>query len=175
MDIKISSSWFVLQVITGREKKIASLLSKLNLNYLKPYLPQKKLKIKKQGQIKEVISPLYPGYIFIIGNWDINEAKTIIKNPGIVKFVGGMISPGVLRKEEKELILNITSDGLAGYSKAVKIGSKIHIVSGPLKQLEGCIESVDRRKQRVIVKLPLLNSSIKVSLGFDYIELKDEN
>ncbi|MCK4796150.1 MAG: hypothetical protein KAT05_02145, partial [Spirochaetes bacterium] len=39
MEIKKSSNWYVMQVITGKEKKVEALLLKLKLNSLVPFLP----------------------------------------------------------------------------------------------------------------------------------------
>ncbi len=175
MEIKKSSNWYVMQVITGKEKKVEALLLKLKLNSLVPFLPKKKLKIKKRGIVKDLISPLYPGYIFIIGEWNIEEAKKMIKSPGAIKFIGGVKSPGILLEEEKGIIKKIAKTGVAEYSKVIKIGNKIRVLSGALKEFEGVIESVDRRKQRAIVRLPLLNSMVKVTLGFEYIESKEKS
>ena len=169
MRLKSTENWFVLQGLGGKEKKIEEFLNRIETEYLKPFLPKKKLKIRKRGKQKEVIQPLYPGYIFIIGIWNLEEAKRVLQIPGAVKFVGGLNSPGVLLQEEKAAIKKIIKGDIAEYSKVVKVGSKIKILSGPLKELEGEIVSVDRRKQRAIVKLPLLNSKVKVTLGFEFI------
>ena len=163
-------NWYVLQVIGGKENKIEEYIQKLETDSLTPFLPRKKLKIRKGGQTKDVIKPLYPGYIFIIGKWNINDAKKIIQLSGVVKFIGGLFSPGTLKNEEKEIINKITKDGIAGFSQVIKENTKIKVISGPLKELEGVIQSVDRRKQKAIVNLPLLNSVVKVTLGFEYLE-----
>jgi transcription termination/antitermination protein NusG len=166
----VNINWFVLQTIVGKEQKSVELLSKINLTSLKPFLPKKKIKIKKNKITKDVILPLYPGYIFILGDWDFTDAKNILLVPGVIKFVGGVKNPGRLLDEEKTLILKLTKDGVINYSKVVNDGSRIKIISGPLKDMEGTIESVDRRKQRAVVRLTLLNRLIKVSLGFEIIE-----
>ena len=100
--------------------------------------------------------------------------KKIIQLSGVVKFIGGLFSPGTLKMEEKEIINKITKDGIAEFSKVIKENTKIKIISGPLKELEGVIQSVDRRKQKAIVNLPLLNSIVKVTLGFEYIESNEK-
>jgi transcription termination/antitermination protein NusG len=174
MKKKASQNWYVLQVITGKEAKIEKMVSLLDLASLSAFLPRKILKIRKKGIVTDAATPLYPGYLFVVGTWDINEAKKIVNITDAVKFVGGNSSPGFLREEEKELIQKIVKDGVAGYSKVVKEGTKIKVVSGPLKELKGVIESVDRRKRRAVVKLPLLNSTIKVTLGFEYIDEMSE-
>src|SRR4030042_5449428 len=163
--------WFVLQVISNRESKIADNIMKLNLPYLKPFMPQKKIKIKKQGVIKDINVPLYPGYIFLKGNWKQKDAKKILQIQYTVKFIGGVNNPGYLKREEIDLINKIAKDGICNYSQVVNEGNKIKIISGPLKELEGQILSVDRRKQRATVFLPLLNSNVKVTLGFEFIEI----
>jgi transcription termination/antitermination protein NusG len=162
--------WYVLQVIGGKENTIEQFIQKLETESLKAFLPQKKLKIRKMGKTRDVIKPLYPGYIFVIGKWNIKDAKKITQLPGAVKFIGGLFSPGTLQIQEKEIINKITKEGIAGYSQVIKEGSKIKIISGPLKELEGVIQSVDRRKQKAIVNLLLLNSVVKVTLGFEYME-----
>ncbi len=168
----LNADWFVLQTIAGKEKKIEELVNKLHPVDLKPYLPRKQLKIKKNKKTREMVLPLYPGYLFIVGEWNPEEAKNIQLIPGAIKFIGGMTRPGMLQAGEKEIILKIAKDGIIGYSKVMKDGSKIRIISGPLKELEGTIESVDRRKERAMVRLSLLNRTIRVSLGFEYINVE---
>jgi transcription termination/antitermination protein NusG len=174
MNFNLNDNWYVMQVVTNKEEKVLNYILKNKTENLTPFLPKKILKIKKSGVQKDQVKPLYPGYIFIFGYWDLSEAKVMLKTPGAVKFIGGINAPGILTKEEKELIAKITKNGVAEYSKVIKIGSKIKIVSGQLKELEGVIESVDRRKQKAVVKLPLLNSIVKVTLGFEYIN-ENEN
>ena len=173
MTLNFNDNWYVLQVVTNKEEKILNYILKNEPKNLFPYLPKKVLKIKKAGLQKDQVKPLYPGYLFIIGKWEILEAKSVIKTPGAVKFIGGINAPGILTKGEKEIIIKITKNGVAEYSKVIKEGSKIKVVSGPLKELEGEIVLVDRRKQKVVVKLPLLNSIVKVTLGFEFINVNE--
>ncbi|MBN2544401.1 MAG: KOW motif-containing protein [Spirochaetes bacterium] len=165
--------WFVLQVLSNRENKIVDNIGKMDLPHLRPFLPQKKIKIKKLGVVKDVIVPLYPGYIFILGTWVLEEAKKILQIQYTVKFIGGINNPGYLKKDEIDLINKIARDGICNYSKVVSEGNKIKVISGPLKELEGQIISVDRRKQRAVVFLPLLNTNVKVTLGFEFMEIKN--
>lgn len=167
----LQENWYVLQVIGGKEKRVLEHLKSLKLAGYRVYLPLKKLKIRKAGKFSEKLSPLYPGYLFIIGSWDLYEIKQILGVSDVIKLVGGISNPGRLNDDEKRVIKSITgSNGVAPFSKVVNEGSKIKVISGPLKELAGRIISVDRRKQRAVVELPLLNSTIKVSLGFEYFE-----
>ena len=167
-------NWYVLHVVSGREDKIVSLIKKKSPENLAPFIPQKKLKIRKGGAIRESVAPFYPGYIFLIGKWNIDEAKPILEIRNVINIVGGIKTPGCLTDDEKTLLKKIAKDGLVEYSKVIKEGSKIKVISGPLKEIEGFIVSVDRRKNRATVSLPLLNSFVKVTLGFEYLEEDNE-
>ena len=61
-------------------------------------------------------------------------------------------------------------DGLISLSKAYKIGDRIQIVDGPLKDMEGLITRIDRRNQSGQVTLTLGGKQRKVWLGFKIIE-----
>jgi transcriptional antiterminator NusG len=165
-------TWYVLQVLTGREKSLHKRIEDLSLVSMSVFLPLKKMKIRRLGKTRDVIAPLYPGYLFLVGDWDLQEIHDILKLNGTVKILGGHATPGRLDDEEIHLIQTITRNGIAEPSRVIKEGSKIRVVSGPLKELEGVIVSVDRRKQRAFVQLPLLNSTVKTSLSFEYLEEK---
>ncbi len=47
---------------------------------------------------------------------------------------------------------------------------RIRIVAGPLKNLEGMIVRVDRRKGRARVRLALYEDSFEVDFGFEALE-----
>lgn len=171
MENDLRENWYVLQVIGGKEKKVLEQLDSMELQRYRAYLPLKKLKIKKGGKFSEKLSPLYPGYLFMIGKWDFAEIKSVLAVSDVIKLVGGISSPGTLDDDEKRIINAIAGrEGVAPFSKVVNEGTKIRVISGPLKELEGKIISVDRRKQRAVVEMPLLNSTIKVTLGFDFFE-----
>jgi transcription termination/antitermination protein NusG len=61
-------------------------------------------------------------------------------------------------------------DGLIGMSRAYRLGDRIHIIDGPLKDMEGCITRVDRRNKSGQVTITFGGRTIKIWLGFDIIE-----
>lgn len=61
-------------------------------------------------------------------------------------------------------------NGVIGLSHAYRIGDRIQIVDGPLKDLEGHITRVDRRNRSGQVTLAFGGNTFKVWLGFDIIE-----
>lgn len=61
-------------------------------------------------------------------------------------------------------------DGLLGFSKAYREGEQVRIVSGPLKDMEGCITKVDKRGRSGQIAVRFDSRVIKVWLGFDMID-----
>lgn len=61
-------------------------------------------------------------------------------------------------------------DGYLAFSKAYQVGNKVHIFSGPLKELEGQIQKVDRRGKSARVVLQFFNMAVSAWLGYELIE-----
>lgn len=60
--------------------------------------------------------------------------------------------------------------GLITISKACQEGDRVKILSGPLKDLEGCILRVDKRNRSGQILLTFNEKTIKAWLGFDLVE-----
>ncbi len=60
-------------------------------------------------------------------------------------------------------------NGVIRLSKAYQIGDRIHIVDGPLKDMEGQIIRIDRRNRNGQVALHVGGNLIKVWLGFELV------
>lgn len=66
-------------------------------------------------------------------------------------------------------------DGLFGFSKAYREGEHVRIISGPLKDMEGKIQRIDRRGRSGQVCFDFNGRSIAVWLGFDLIDSVTES
>ena len=62
------------------------------------------------------------------------------------------------------------NQGLIGLSRVYRVGDRIQIADGPLKDLEGHITRVDRRNKSGQVSIVFGGKTIKIWLGFNYIE-----
>jgi transcription termination/antitermination protein NusG len=157
-------------VLCGKEFFVEKYLLSLLLTNLFPLLPKKKQKIRKNKILIDVIRPLFPGYIFLLGKkFDCCEGNKILHSPNVIRILGGLNNPAVLSKSEKMVVSNIIKYCFDGYSKVLKEGNKVKVVSGVLKDLEGMIVSVDRRKQTAMLKVPMMNTEVKFSLAFEYL------
>ncbi|MBQ8953633.1 MAG: hypothetical protein IJ048_05920 [Clostridia bacterium] len=64
----------------------------------------------------------------------------------------------------------LDQDGEIGLSKARRVGDRIQIQQGPLKDLEGCIVKVDKRGRSGQVKLDVNGRTLTVWLGFELLD-----
>lgn len=61
-------------------------------------------------------------------------------------------------------------DGCISFSTAYREGDRIRIVSGPLKDMEGMISRIDKRRRSGQVTVKFNQRDVKLWLGFDLIE-----
>ena len=61
-------------------------------------------------------------------------------------------------------------NGVLPLSKAYKIGDRIYIIDGPLKDLEGSITRIDKRNRSGQITLNFAGREQKVWLGFDIVK-----
>ena len=57
--------------------------------------------------------------------------------------------------------------GLLPFSRAFEEQNRIRIVSGPMKDREGCVEKIDRRGRTALVRLEFQGRIFRVWLGFE--------
>ena len=173
-------SYFVVQVKTGWEEKFLTGAKKaLDAKKVAFLWPRKKLKIRSRGKWKEKAASIYPGYIFLETQSIDNELYRALRRvQGFSHFLRDNHNIEPLSRADEEIVKHLISYGeVIEKSKAVfDKNDRIHIISGPLKGLEGLIVSVNRRKGRVKIRLNLYNNTFYADLGFEAVATpKDEN
>jgi transcriptional antiterminator NusG len=132
--------------------------------------------IKRKGKYLNSLAAVFPGYIFI----EAENRDGVILNQQLFKNTEGFLR---FLKSNQE-ITPLTGGGLdialhfikkvgavAGRSKVYfDENSRIVVLEGPLKGLEGRIIKVDKRKRRAKITLDLYNDSFSIDLSFEVIE-----
>ena len=98
--------------------------------------------------------------------------------PGFCRFLQSNQDIRALPDQERRLIFKLMSGGeVAGESTVVfDVNDRIKVIDGPMKDLEGEIIKVDKRKKRAKIKLKLYENSFSIDFGFKILELiKEEN
>ncbi|MDR0457297.1 MAG: antiterminator LoaP, partial [Treponema sp.] len=162
-------NYYAIQVKTRSENKFLKLFKSLHPEITFPvYFPQRRLDIRKNGKVKASLSAVFPGYIFIEAESDsemIASQWHFRRTEGFYRFLKSNRDITPLSGHDLELALHFVknTDQIAGKSLVYfDENSRIVVIEGALKGLEGRIIKVDKRKGRAKVKLDLYNDSFAV-------------
>jgi transcriptional antiterminator NusG len=147
--------WYALFVKSGSEERIAKDLAE-RIPDVGFHVPKKLMNERKGGKWRNVIRPLFPGYILVHGELT-PDIYYHIKGVSDIYFVlkEGW-TPLEIYEEEIRPILHLMGDGdVIGASGIVMKGDKVFVKDGPLKTFDGMVRSVNRRKGRAKVLFSL--------------------
>jgi transcription antitermination factor NusG len=151
--------WFALQVRVRHELGVADYLGGLGYEW---FLPLYRSKKRWSDRIKEIRSPLFPGYLFCRFNQ--HDRLPILKTPGVVQIVGFNRIPAVVDETEISALQTLMATGVANQPcPYLEIGDKVRIESGPLRGLEGILMDF-KGHHRLVLSVTLLQRSVAVEI-----------
>lgn len=166
--------YYVIQVKTrGEGKYLKRAEQVLQCIDAKLLWPRRNLKIRRKGEWENIVSPIFPNYLFLeTGQFNLYIFDSFKKIPGFYRFLQSNNNIISLSKGDKETLTHFLSFGEIVDKSLVVFdkNNRIQVVSGPLKGMEGSIVKVDRRKGRVKVKLDLYKNSYLIDFGFEALD-----
>jgi len=172
-------AWYVVQTYSGLEgaakRNLESRIESMNMqDYIfKVLVPEEKsYEKKKNGELKEVITKPFPGYVFI----DMivtDETWFMVRNtPMVTGFLGssgGGAKPVPLPEEEMEPILRLA--GLAQERKFDgNIGDTVQIIGGAFSGQVGKIDEIDYQKGIVRVLVDFFGRLTPTEVDFSEVK-----
>lgn len=131
------------------------------------FLPLYKTRRRWSDRVKEVDSPLFPGYLFC--RFDPFDRLPILKTPGVTQIVGYNHVPIPVDEQEIESIRNLVASGVPNFPCAyLEIGSKVRIEAGALRGIEGILTEL-KGKRRLVLSITLLQRSVAVEIDSDVV------
>ncbi len=165
----LSYNYYVLLVESGREEIIKKSIEGLLEEKEAILLPTRDLYIKKAGKITVQTKPLFSGYLFLKIEYVKGEfLKNLKQIKGFFKFLNSNQDIVPLRKDEIEVLGSFLKKAYRATVSSVIFNDndKIVVKNGPLKEFEGRIIKVDKRKQRAKVQLSMYNESHTIDFSF---------
>lgn len=181
------SKWYVLRVVSGKERKIKEYLDKdivrngWNNIVRQVFLPVEKVYKVVNGKKVMRERNFYPGYIMIEVtdgklNDDMIQSMSNISN--VMHFLtdgkgskGNIIS---LRKAEVNKMLGkvdeMSDSGGMTMSEPFIIGETIKIIDGPFNDFNGVIEEVNDEKKKLKVQVKIFGRATPVELSYMQVE-----
>jgi transcription antitermination factor NusG len=152
-------SWFALQVRARQEFRISE---HLRSNGYEWYLPLYKCRKRWSDRIKDMESPLFPGYLFC--RFDPLYRLPILKIPGVIQIVGFNRQPAPVNEAEIRVIQAVEDSGLPSQPYPyLEVGDKVQIESGPLRGLAGLLVEF-QGNHRLVLSVTLLQRSVAVNI-----------
>ena len=175
------TKWYVLRVVSGKEKKVKEYLDKEvsrgGWDQVKQvFLPVEK--VYKVANGKKVMRErnYYPGYVMIeIANGKLtDDLRDIIKNTTNVIHFLGKENAIALRKAEVNKMLGKMDEmaevGGISMSEPFIVGETIKIIEGPFNDFNGVIEEVNDEKKKLKVTVKIFGRSTPVELNYMQVE-----
>jgi transcription antitermination factor NusG len=154
-----SFPWFALQVRTQHERGVAEQLSVKGYEW---FLPLYTCRKRWSDRVKEVDTPLFPGYLFC--RFNVHERLPILKTPGVIQVVGYNRRPVSIDENEIHAIQTLVSAGIPNQPwPYLHAGDKVQIESGPLRGVSGILTDF-KGKHRLIVSITLLQRAVAVEI-----------
>jgi len=179
--VQPDTKWYVLRVISGKERKVKEYLDKDILRngwtvIKQIFLPVEKVYKVQNGKKVMRERNFFPGYIMIecAGGKLHDDIISAIKNTTNVIHFLGKENPIALRKAEVNKMLGKIDEmsDAAGMimSEPFIIGETIKIVDGPFNDFNGVIEEVNDEKKKLKVTVKIFGRSTPVELNYMQVE-----
>ena len=176
------TKWFVLRVVSGKERKVKEYLDKeISRGGWSEVVKQVFLPVEKVYKVangKKVMRErnYYPGYVMIeITDGKLSDdLRDTIKNTNSVIHFLGKENPIALRKAEVNKMLGkmdeMAEAGGVSMSEPFIVGETIKIIEGPFNDFNGVIEEVNDEKKKLKVTVKIFGRSTPVELNYMQVE-----
>jgi transcription antitermination factor NusG len=166
-----AGSWYALTVKPQHEFRVAQSIGSVagdgvdaaGDNATQGFVPVYKDKRVWSDRVKILEVPLFSGYVF--ARFDHTAVKgRIVRIPGVRSIVefGGV--PAALREDEIEGIRRLVDSGFPLQPwPFLKAGQRVRVEQGPLRGVEGVIQS-QKDAWQMVVSLEILQRSVAVTL-----------
>lgn len=165
--------WYVIQVATGKEEQILSMIKKYGIQkYLKEcFSPKYERGRKYLGQWRQEESILFPGYIFVISDQIEKLYQSLKYVPELTKILGFGEKWTPMEKEDIEIVEQLSGkERVVRFSKGYIAGNKVVVSEGPLQGMEGVIKKIDRHKRKAYLEIPMFGRVLNAQVGLEIVE-----
>ena len=170
----MEKEWYVVNTYSGHESKVKEKLEMraesmgFKDNIFRIIVPEETVKeTMKDGSIKEKKKKMFPGYI-LVEMIMTDEAWYIVRNtPGVTGFIGSSgkgAKPTPLKPQEIDKILANMGMTRMDVDKELTVGTKVTIVDGPFKGMDGTISTLDLENSRLTVLVDLFGQETSVEV-----------
>jgi transcriptional antiterminator RfaH len=156
----VMEAWYVVHAKTRQERLAAEHLTRQHYHV---YLPLLRTPKRRRDHWRDVIEPLFPGYLFIRVDLHLQNTAPIRSTHGVLGLVrfGGEPKPVPIDLVEYLLAAETDPEGTIRQEHLFQSGDRVEIASGPLAGLKGIFLAASGQ-ERAHLLLDLLGRSNRV-------------
>ena len=176
----MEKQWYVVNTYSGHENKVKEKLEmRAESMDMKDYIfrvviPEQKVVQEKDGQTKEKVKKMFPGYILVEMVMS-DEAWFVVRNtPGVTGFIGSSgkgAKPTPLQPYEVDNILRNMGISRLDVDKELEVGAKVKIIAGAFAGMYGVIDTIDLPNQKLELNVDLFGQETAVEVELSQIEI----
>ena len=166
------AKWYVVHTYSGYENKVKANIEKtienrhLQDQILEVMVPMQEVIEVRNGVRKQVQKKMFPGYVLINMVMN-NDSWYVVRNTrGVTGFVGPGSKPVPLTDAEMRNLGIKTENVVIDFG----VGDRIRVMSGPWKDTEETVQSMNTNKQTVTINVDLFGRKTPVELSFAEIK-----
>lgn len=161
LELAPGERWFVARALAHQESR-----AQLNLHRLgfRSFVPRLRRTVRHARQLRDTLTPLFPGYVFLIIDLSKHRWRTVNGTFGVASLIMGAerpraVPPGVV----EALVASGESCGAVRFDDGLEIGQKVRILSGPFAETLCRLAHLDERG-RVRVLLEIMGMEVAAQL-----------
>jgi transcription elongation factor/antiterminator RfaH len=166
LELTVKDHWYVAQTLHHREK-----LAELHLNAqgFRTFFPRFRKTVRHARQLRNVIAPVFPGYIFVSFNRERDRWRSINGTLGVARLITAQqqpvrVPPGIV----EALIAGLDGSDLVTFNGGLMLGQTVRIIAGPLAGGLGVLQRLDARG-RVRLLLEIMGGQAPVVIDRSHI------
>lgn len=153
--------WYL--VITGPRNELRARQNLVQQNF-RPFLPQITKTVRHARQLRTVMAPLFPRYMFVPLNLERDRWLSIRSTYGVsTLFMAGSRPAPVPEGVVESLIACADEHQVTRLDLDLREGDAVRFVSGPFAELPGTLERLDDNG-RVLVLLDIMGKATRVTV-----------
>ncbi|MCH7486643.1 MAG: transcription termination/antitermination protein NusG [Proteobacteria bacterium] len=174
----MASSWYVIHVYSGFEKKVAQSIEEqakqagMADDFEQVLVPVEEVVEMRRGSKVNAERKFFPGYVLVNMNLTDESWHLVMNTPKVTGFLGGKGNPTPISETEAKRILHQVEEGVERPKPAVtfEIGEQVRVCDGPFNSFNGMVEDVDEERTRLKVAVSIFGRATPVELEYSQVE-----
>ena len=165
----MEGQWFVIQVMSGQEKKVKKNLEENRAStgmtemVLEVVVPTENVAEVKRGEQKISEKRLWPGYALVKMKLTDDSWMYVKETNGVIDFLGGGKPVPLSEAEVAEILNDLQArKGEVAYKNKIQVGDNVKITDGVFVNFMGTVEEVNHEKGKLSVMVSIFGRDTRV-------------